>query len=86
MKRDELLQLWLVWKDRYDIVNDDTSGNGSSLKVEPFTSVGDNSDTGTNEVVAMTCDESEPSKCDEVRHNVNCSDTDLTIYDSSLII
>ena len=48
--------------------------------------VGDNGAISTTDLAAVTCDKNEAVKCDEVRHNVNCSDTDGTVYDSFLII
>ena len=88
--------VWLVWKDQCDeddidaamkqYIVDDTSSTRLCPNDESCTSIGDNGVTGTNDVGAVTCDKNKAAKCDEVCHNANCSDTNVTIYESCLII
>ena len=84
LKRDELLQLWMLWKDRCD-EDDMKQLSKTNPPIVSHTSVLGTS-IGTEDVViaAVTCDD-ETEKRDEVSRNVKCSDTNI-VYDSTLII
>jgi len=84
LKRDELLQLWMLWKDRCD-EDDMKQLSKTNPPIVSHTSVLGTS-IGTEDVViaAVTCDD-KTEKRDEVSRNVKCSDTNI-VYDSTLII
>ena len=66
------------------IINDRTLSPSN----KSFTNEGDTNGVsiGATDVAAVTCDKNKASKCDEVRHNVNCSDTNTMISDGFVII
>ena len=84
MKRDKLVQLWLLWKDWCDA--DDISAamtkpTDTQATNESHTSIGGYI---TDSIVDATCDD-KILNCNEDCHNVNCSENAIE-YDNSIII
>jgi len=86
LKRDELLQLWMLWKDRCDEDDLQQLSKTNPPNVSHASALGNS--TGTDDAVVaavVTCDDSKTEKCEEVSHIIECSDTNI-VYDSTLII
>ena len=75
LKRDELQQLWLVWKDRSDDSDLETILNHQPASGDESQYAGITTSVSDTDMAVVTCDHKPVNNtCNEDRHNINCGD------------